>query len=79
MEKKNWLLTLTLTLVSTFAMANDSTTNLSQGGLFSVSIGSLVAVFLSWKRNKSILWAILHFLFGWFYVIYYFLSGGSKK
>jgi len=25
----------------------------------------------SWSVNHSTLWAILHGLFGWFYVIYY--------
>ena len=36
----------------------------------SVSGGSIFAVILSWALNHSIGWAILHFLFGWFYIIY---------
>lgn len=36
-----------------------------------IGLGSILAVVLSWTRNKSILWAILHACFGWLYVIYY--------
>lgn len=35
-----------------------------------VGLGTIVAVVVSWSRNKSILWAIIHGLFGWLYVIY---------
>ena len=33
-------------------------------------IGNALALALSWKANGSILWAILHTFFGWFYVAY---------
>ena len=36
-----------------------------------IGLGSAIAVCISWSVNKSILWAILHGLFSWFYVIYY--------
>lgn len=36
-----------------------------------MSFGSVLAIVISWSLNKSILWAILHGLFSWFYVIYY--------
>ena len=42
-----------------------------------IGLGSVIAVVISWDRNKSILWAIIHGLFGWFYVIYALLL--SKK
>ena len=35
------------------------------------SFGNAMAIAISWSINKSILWAIVHGLFGWFYVIYY--------
>lgn len=38
------------------------------------TLGGLLAVCLSWYRNKSVLWAILAFLFGWLYVIYWVLT-----
>jgi len=36
-----------------------------------IGLGSAIAVAISWSIHKSILWAILHGIFGWFYVIYY--------
>ena len=41
----------------------------------SVGLGSLIAAFLSWGENHSIIWLFIHGFFGWFYVIYYFLTG----
>ena len=38
-----------------------------------VSFGSALAIAMSWTANKSILWAILHGIFSWFYVLYYAL------
>jgi hypothetical protein len=35
-----------------------------------IGLGTIIAVVVSWSRNKSILWAIIHGLLGWFYVIY---------
>jgi hypothetical protein len=39
-----------------------------------IGIGSAVAIVLSWHRNKSILFAILHGILAWFYVIYFALT-----
>lgn len=36
-----------------------------------VTFGSAMAIAISWSVNKSILWAMVHGLFSWFYVIYY--------
>jgi hypothetical protein len=35
-----------------------------------IGLGTIVAVVISWSRNKSILWAIIHGILGWLYVIY---------
>ncbi len=35
-----------------------------------VGLGTIIAVVISWTRNKSVLWAIIHGILGWFYVIY---------
>jgi len=35
-----------------------------------LGLGTIIAVVISWSRNKSILWAIIHGLFGWLYVLY---------
>jgi tetrahydromethanopterin S-methyltransferase subunit G len=34
------------------------------------AMGMTLAMILSWSRNASILWCILHGLFSWVYVIY---------
>jgi hypothetical protein len=39
-----------------------------------VGLGTVIAVVLSWHRNRSIFWAILHGIFSWFYVIYFALT-----
>ena len=39
-----------------------------------VSVGSALAIAISWSKNGSILWAILHGIFSWFYVIYHALT-----
>lgn len=36
-----------------------------------LGFGSALAITISWGVNHSILWAILHGFFSWFYVIYY--------
>ena len=36
-----------------------------------IGLGEIIAVVLSYSINKSIGWAILHGIFGWFYVIYF--------
>lgn len=47
-----------------------------QGG---VGLGSLLAVVISWDRNHSILWAILHAICGWFYVLYFVIVRNKKS
>jgi len=39
-----------------------------------ITLGSVLAVVLSWERNKSILLAFLHGVFGFLYVIYFALT-----
>jgi hypothetical protein len=38
-----------------------------------ISMGTALAIAISWSVNKSILWAIVHGFFSWFYVVYYAL------
>jgi hypothetical protein len=38
------------------------------------SFGSALAIAISWSVNHSILWAMVHGLFSWFYVVYYALT-----
>lgn len=46
------------------------------GGIFG-SIGAVIAALLSWKVNGSVLWALVHAFFSWFYVIYHWLKHGE--
>jgi len=36
-----------------------------------IGLGSAIAVAISWSLHQSIIWAIVHGFFGWFYVIYF--------
>ena len=42
-----------------------------------ISFGTAMAITISWSANKSILWAILHGVLSWIYVVYYFIRYGS--
>ncbi len=39
-----------------------------------VGFGSALAIAISWSVHHSILWAIIHGIFSWVYVIYYALT-----
>lgn len=36
-----------------------------------IGFGTALAIAISWSVNKSILWAIVHGVFSWAYVIYF--------
>ena len=44
-----------------------------EGARYGVSFGSALAMVISYAHNQSILWAIVHGIFSWLYVIYYAL------
>jgi len=46
-------------------------TSTSSGG---IGIGAVIAIILSWTTNHSILWAILHGILSWCYVIYWVIQ-----
>jgi hypothetical protein len=39
-----------------------------------IGFGAALAIAISWTANKSILWAIIHGVLSWLYVIYYALT-----
>ena len=51
-------------------MSMKKTTTASTG----ISLGSAIAVVISWSMYKSVFWAIIHGIFGWLYVIYYVIT-----
>ena len=54
-------------------MSEDCEVNSNPGLVVIGWIGSLTACFLSVILNHSFWWAVLHFIFGWFYVLYVLL------
>jgi hypothetical protein len=52
-------------------IANQSTTVVTQS---SIGLGSILAVTLSWARNRSIFLAIIAGILSWLYVIYFALT-----
>jgi hypothetical protein len=69
MKKHALFMTLVLLFVVITVQAEDGIVNKSilKDG---VSLGSVIAAVISWDRNKSILFAIIHALLSWIYVIY---------
>jgi len=49
----------------------------SSGG--GIGLGSVIAIVWSWTTNHSVLWCIVHGIFGWFYVVYRLLGFGDLK
>jgi hypothetical protein len=45
----------------------------TEGAKWGVSFGSALATAISYTANHSILWAIIHGILGWLYVIYFAL------
>jgi hypothetical protein len=43
-----------------------------------IGFGSALAITISWSLHESILWAIIHGFFGWFYVAYYFFTQHTR-
>jgi len=39
-----------------------------------ITFGSALAITISWSLWHSVVWAIIHGFFSWFYVIYYVLT-----
>ena len=46
-----------------------------EGAKYGVGFGSALAMAISYTNNHSILWAIIHGILGWLYVIYIALFG----
>ncbi len=46
----------------------------NEGVRYGISFGSGLAMVISWSAYKSILWAIIHGVLSWFYVVYYALT-----
>lgn len=38
-----------------------------------ITFGTALAITISWSLNQSVLWAVIHGLLSWIYVIYHLL------
>ena len=52
-------------------MATDTRSRSGDAAKVGIGFGSALAITISWSANKSSLWAIVHGLLSWFYVVYY--------
>lgn len=74
--KKTKLLVLLIVLTSIDCYSHQNganqfrTTAISSG----IGLGSVLAVVVSWERNKSVLLAFLHGIFSWLYVLYFVIT-----
>jgi hypothetical protein len=49
----------------------------SEAARSGIGFGACLAMVISWSIHKSVLWAIIHGLFGWLYVLWYVLFSGN--
>ncbi len=40
---------------------------------YGISFGTALAIVISFNKNQSVVWAMIHGFFSWFYVIYYLI------
>ena len=46
----------------------------TEGAKYGIGFGTALAIAISYVANHSILWAIIHGFFSWFYVSYYAIA-----
>lgn len=76
MNKTFFTVLFILISISSFAKDGNTSVEIIKTG---VSFGTVLALVISWSRNRSLLWAIIHGILGWFYVIYYALLLPSQS
>lgn len=51
-----------------------SSSNKGSSASVGIGLGNVIAALISWSLYHSILWALIHGFFGWFYIIYYLFT-----
>lgn len=51
-------------------MSEDNSSSSKGGCGCSFGVGSILAAVISYALNHSFWWAVLHFILGWFYILY---------
>lgn len=46
----------------------------SDGAKAGIGLGSAIAVAISWGLHHSVVWAAIHGVLSWFYVLYYVVT-----
>ena len=46
----------------------------AEGARHGVTLGTAIAVAISWSKSGSVLWAIVHGFLSWFYVVYHVIT-----
>ena len=73
-KTKLLILLIVLTSIDCYSQQNGAnhfrTTAISSG----IGLGTVLAVVVSWERNKSVLLAFLHGIFSWLYVLYFVIT-----
>jgi hypothetical protein len=74
--KKIQLLTLLILIssIDCYSQQNGNQTLKNTAISGGIGLGSVLAVVVSWERNKSVLLAFLHGIFSWLYVIYFVIT-----
>lgn len=52
-------------------MANSTSNKVAESVRGGITLGSALAVAISWSLHESIIWAIIHGMLSWVYVLYY--------
>jgi hypothetical protein len=68
------LLLIMLTSVECYSQQNGSNGVQSIAIRSGIGLGSVLAIVVSWERNKSVLLAFLHGIFSWLYLLYFVLT-----
>ncbi len=76
---KKYFFTILFLFAYTFMYPANSVFHTNQIIEKSIGLGNILAIVISWSKNKNILYAIIHGILGWFYVIYHAVSEGKKR
>jgi hypothetical protein len=68
------ILVIILTSINCYSQQNGNNGVQSIAIRSGIGLGSVLAVVVSWERNKSVLLAFLHGIFSWLYVLYFVLT-----
>lgn len=75
MSKLKMILILLLMFSLECVSQNSGNTEVKNRAISSgIGLGTIIAVVVSWERNKSVLLAFLHGIFSWLYVLYFVLT-----